>query len=428
MNTLQKPPSAERAERALLSVILTYPDTHVSRAKSDGLHPELFSEIACAILMKVILERAREDQSVDITTLASVMQDSGDLDRMGGPANLMEIAGAANNSQHWDEHLKIVRDRYARRMAKKKVDEISASTQHEDSESILKMLTDATESVRLSMAQSQAFQTAKTALRKFGEMFDSRLKGGESSALPTGIRELDALGGGMRPGELWIVCGETSAGKSALAYQMTIPAIDEGKKVLIMTLEMTSDEVMARLIACRGRVDLGCLTNPQGGGFNEKVKRVTSLQVSALSESNLKISDEPNMTIDFVCAQAEMEAELGGVDLVVVDYLQLLDGGRKAGDSQEQELAYYSRRLKQLAKKLNSPVISPAQVNDDGRLRGSRAIGHDSDVILKIEPNEGVLVGKYRNGEKGGTLPLRLLGQYQRFETAEFKPRNQYGR
>lgn len=427
MNTLQKPPSAERAERALLSVILTYPDTHVSRAKSDGLHPELFSETACAILMKVILERAREDEGVDITTLASVMQDSGDLDRMGGPANLMEIAGAANNSQHWDEHLKIVRDRYARRMAKKKVDEISASTQHEDSESILKMLTDATESVRLSMAQSQAFQTAKGAMRKFIDVFNSRLQGGDEVALPTGIKELDALGGGMRPGELWIVCGETSAGKSALAYQMTIPAIEEGKKVLIMTLEMTSDEVMARLMSCRGGIDLGNLTNPQQGDPMGTKKKV-QLQMAAFAESNLKISDEPNMTIDFVCAQAEMEAELGGVDLVIVDYIQLLDGGRKSGDSQEQELAYYSRRLKQLAKKLNCPVISPAQVNDDGRLRGSRAIGHDSDVILKIEPNEGVLVGKYRNGEKGGTLPLGLLGQYQRFVTMDFKPRNQYKR
>jgi replicative DNA helicase len=278
------------------------------------------------------------------------------------------------------------------------------------------------------MAQSQAFQTAKTALQKFGEMFDSRLKGGEASALPTGIRELDALGGGMRPGELWIVCGETSAGKSALAYQMTIPAIEEGKKVLIMTLEMTSDEVVARLMSCRGRIDLGCLTNPQGGGFNGDVKRRSRLQTAMLAESQLKISDEPNMTIDFVCAQAEMEAELGGVDLVIVDYLQLLDGGRKAGDSQEQELAYYSRRLKQLAKKLNCPVISPAQINDDGRLRGSRAIGHDADVILKIEPNEGVLVGKYRNGEKGGTLPLGLIGHHQRFDTMDFKPRNQYGR
>lgn len=427
MNTLQKPPSAERAERALLSVILTYPDAFVSRAKSDGLHPELFSEAACAILMKVILERIREDESVDLTTLVSVMQDSGDLDRMGGPANLMEIAGASHNSQHWDEHLKIVRDRYARRMAKQKVDEISASTQHEDSESILKMLTDATESVRLSMAQSQAFQTAKGAMRKFIEVFNSRLQGGDEVALPTGIKELDALGGGMRPGELWIVCGETSAGKSALAYQMTIPAIDEGKKVLIMTLEMTSDEVMARLMSCRGGIDLGNLTNPQQGdptGTGRKVQ----LQMAAFAESNLKISDEPNMTVDFVCAQAEMEAEMGGVDLVIVDYIQLLDGGRKAGDSQEQELAYYSRRLKQLAKKLNCPVISPAQINDDGRLRGSRAIGHDADVILKIEPSEGVIVGKYRNGEKGGTLPLGLRGQFQRFETMDFKPRNQYGR
>ena len=147
----------------------------------------------------------------------------------------------------------------------------------------------------------------------------------------------------------------------------------------------------------------------------------------ALRQSNLLISDQPNMSIDYVCAQAEMEAEMGGVDLLVVDYLQLLDGGRKTGDSQEQELATYSRRLKQLAKKLKCPVISPAQINDEGRLRGSRAIGHDADVVLKIQP-DGVAVAKYRNAPKNDVLPLGLVGQFQRFETIQSKPQNQYGR
>ena len=181
-----------------------------------------------------------------------------------------------------------------------------------------------------------------------------------------------------------------------------------------MTLEMTSDEVFARLMSCRSRIDLGRIMKPRGMDKGELMKMKRSSDT--LRQSKLLISDQPNMSIDYVCAQAEMEAEIGGVDLLVVDYLQLLDGGRRSGDTQEQELATYSRRLKQLAKKLKCPVISPAQINDEGRLRGSRAIGHDADVVLKIN-HEGIAVDKYRNAPRNSILPLALMGHFQRFET-----------
>ena len=425
LTNTNKPISAESAERAILSVILQRPEQFVSKAKAEDLHPDLFVDHACSTLLRIINEFDANDRSIELISLTESLNNSGDLEMIGGPAGLATLYSYATNSQHWNEHVAIVKERYSRRVAISGANKVIASATEGDAESALQTLSEAREAVLLSTAKKQAFQDAQESYERFLAAMNERMDGGDMPGQETGIVQLDELGGGMRPGELWIVCGETSAGKSALAYQMAVPAINDDKKVLIMTLEMTSDEVFARLMSCRSRIDLGRIMKPRGmdKGQLMQIKRSSD----ALRQSNLLISDQPNMSIDYVCAQAEMEAEMGGVDLLVVDYLQLLDGGRKTGDSQEQELATYSRRLKQLAKKLKCPVISPAQINDEGRLRGSRAIGHDADVVLKIQP-DGIAVAKYRNAPKNDVLPLGLVGQFQRFETIQSKPQNQYRR
>lgn len=416
-------PVAEQAERSVLSVILRHPETHLSRARGEGLTPSMLHNPACSKLLQTIYALADDEKSIDEATLVDYLQNAGELDRVGGGAGIMDIAGAAPNTQHFDQHMQLVRDRHTQRFV------IAGSSKIEEAakdspESALRVLREVSEAAALVGSSKKCFQSFKESFDKFAARFQAE-KMGLAPSQPTGIKELDEINGGMRDGELWIASGATSSGKSALAYQMAIPALDAGKKVLIFTLEMTSDEVVARLISCRGGIDLGAILN--SGGASKEVLQKVKLQSMGMRDSKLLISDEPNMSIDFICAQAEMEAELGDVGLVVVDYIQLLDGGRKSGDTQEMELATYSRRLKQLAKKLSCPVISPAQINDDGRLRGSRAIGMDADVLLKIT-DHGIAVDKYRNGARNQVLPLGLLGQYQKFVTMDFKPQNQYGR
>lgn len=417
-------PVAEQAERAVLSVILRNPETHLSRARGEGLTPSMLHNPACSKLLQTIYALADDEKAIDEATLVDYLQNAGELDRVGGGSGIMDIAGAAPNTQHFDQHMQLVRDRHTQRFVIAGSSKIEEAAQ-DSPESALRVLREIAEAATLVGASKKCFQDFGESFNKFAARFrDAKM--GLAPTQPTGIKELDEINGGMRPGELWIASGPTSSGKSALAYQMAIPALDAGKKVLIFTLEMTSDEVIARLMSCRGGIDLGAILN-SGKEDSRATLQKLKLQESGMRDSKLLISDEPNMSIDYICAQSEMEAELGDVGLVVVDYIQLLDGGRKAGDTQEMELALYSRRLKQLAKKLNCPVISPAQINDDGRLRGSRAIGMDADVLLKIT-TEGIVVDKYRNGARDQVLPLGLLGQYQRFVTMDFKPQNQYGR
>jgi len=417
-------PEAEHAEKSVLSVLLRHSDAYVNRAKGEGLIPEMFHNAACAKLLTVIYDLHDKGVEVEDVSVMEYLHDRKELDRVGGPEGLMAIRGAAQNFQHWEEHSKIVRDRYARRGLIRAAEAVADSAQNEGTEEAQRIMREAIDAAQVATSQEKVFYTMEEAMDRFGERIVN-LRNGTSPAQPTGIKEIDEINGGMRPGELWIACGPTSSGKSALAYQMAIETLDAGKKVLIYTLEMTVDEVIARLFACRGGIDIGGILSSDG--VTPQTVQKLKLQKSGLQDAQIRICDKPNLSIDYVCAHAEMEAGLGPVDLVIVDYIQLLDGGRRTGDTQEQELATYSRRLKQLAKKLDCPVISPAQINDDGHLRGSRAIGMDADVVLKIK-SDGISVDKYRNGPRDTLLPLGLLGQYQRFDTMDFKPRNQYGR
>lgn len=136
-----------------------------------------------------------------------------------------------------------------------------------------------------------------------------------------------------------------------------------------------------------------------------------------LAQSNMLIADEPNMTIDFICSQCEQMADRHKIGVIAIDYIQLVESHSRKGESREQELSRISKRMKQLAKKIKCPVISPAQLNDDGKLRESRAIGQDADVVLKIT-DKGIAVSKFRNAERDQLLPLTLSGKIQRFETS----------
>jgi replicative DNA helicase len=162
------------------------------------------------------------------------------------------------------------------------------------------------------------------------------------------------------------------------------------------------------------------LTNPQnagkdGAGLNKGQLIKIKQSADNLREKQLLISDEPGMSMDYIIAQSEAEAELGKVDAIVVDYVQLIQGTRLHGENREQELSRYSKELKQLAKKLKCVVISPVQLNDDGRIRESRSISFDADVVLFIADN-GVRVDKWRNAQRDQLLPLELNGSIQRFE------------
>lgn len=421
MNELT-PPHAEGPEKSILSTMLQRPETYVVRAKSEGLIPAMFYAPNHSKLYKIFTDFMDEGREIELVGLGDWLLKRDMMDSIGGPAALSEIYTYAPSPAHFSAHLAEVRDCYAKRKAIQAAYEIieKSSDGHSSAQDAISALSKGVDEVRLATAQKKAFADAQEACERFFAVMRERAENGDIPGLSTGIHQIDAVGGGMRSGELWVICGETSAGKSVLSYQICNPSLNDGGKVLIFTLEMGIDEVFSRLVSCRKRVSMKAITQPQnagpnGGGLTKQQRLDIANGARDLKERNLLITDEPNMSIDYVVSQCEIEAENGEISLIVVDYIQLLESTRRQGESREQELSRISKQLKQLAKKMKCPVITPAQLNDDGKLRESRAIGQDADVVLKIT-DAGIKVAKFRNAARDQILPLRLVGEFQRFE------------
>jgi len=423
MNESKPLPHAEGPEKSILSSMLQNPKVYVTRAKAEGVIPSMFYATNHAKLFSIFVEWIDDGKDLNLISLAQYLIDKNLMDAIGGPGMIQEIYTYSPTAAHFASHLSEVRDAYARRQAIKVAKDAinEASRGGSCSQDALSALSRGVDAVRLATAQKKAFTDARGAFDRFIEMMRARSENGELAGLSTGINELDAIGGGMGSGELWVICGETSGGKSVLSLQACNPAIDAGKKVLIFTLEMGVEEVFSRLVSCRRRVSMKAIMQPQsagpeGGGLTQKQRIEIMKGAKDLMGKNLLITDEPNMSIDYVVSQCEIESESGPVGLIVVDYIQLLESTRRQGESREQELSRISKQLKQLAKRMKCPVITPAQLNDDGKLRESRAIGQDADVVLKITDG-GVKVAKFRNAARDQLLPLQLVGEFQRFET-----------
>jgi replicative DNA helicase len=189
--------------------------------------------------------------------------------------------------------------------------------------------------------------------------------------------------------------------------------ISRGDAAAVFSLEMMESEIIGRLVTVCGRVNYGSIAQPRKATKGDFPRIQTA--IAKITDSPLWIDASAGQSIDTIANEAEMIRDRSGVlKLVVVDYLQLIRGNRARGESREEEVARVSGGLKQLAKRLACPVLSASQLNEEGKTRESRAIEQDADVLLGIF-EEGIKIGKLRNGERGRILPLYLNGEMQRF-------------
>jgi replicative DNA helicase len=258
-------------------------------------------------------------------------------------------------------------------------------------------------------------QNAKQAIGVFLENFQSDHAAGDLVGMSTGLHELDEISGGMKGGQLWVVGAKPSRGKSVLMIQFAKEAIEQGKVVGIFSLEMTTHEVVSRLICCMARVDYGVITTPKSASKSdlEKIKRACE----TLSKSKLYIDASANQTMASIEAECQRIKDLndGQIGLVVIDYLQIIRSPAKSSKSREEEVAHSSGSSKQLAKHLNCPVVTATQLNEQNQTRESRAIEQDADSLLFI-CDDGIKIGKMRNGKRDTVMRLLLNGARQRFE------------
>jgi replicative DNA helicase len=385
--------------------------------------------------------------------LVDRLRKAGDLETIGGTAYLYKINQSVANAAHGVYYARIVREKATLRNLLDAAEKIIVDVYESPDEA--SEIIDRAEQ-RLLQIHDRTLghdrtHASKDVMLRVLDTLDRRRRGEGTSGLPTGFAALDDVTGGTRPGEVTVLAGRTSMGKTACASNITEHvALVVGEPVLYVSLEMSAEELGERLLASVARVDSHALRRGAYGDIEED--RIVDAS-SRISAAPLTIDDTPTRSLLQIASLARRHKRRHGLGLLVLDYLQLIvpDNPR---DPRQEQVALISRRCKGLARELAVPVLCLAQLNrqteatGDKRprlphLRESGAIEMDADVVLFVhrpgyyadKPVAGgsgedaeIIVAKNRHGPTGITKVL-WFGAYCRFDTAAgtWEPRHSFG-
>lgn len=408
MTSNSNPPSADIAEQAIISTLFDQPERFFPRLRAAGVTAESFW--THRRIFEAVNRFFEDHGAIEPTAFIQDLTTRGEFEALGGGAMMETLQFMTYGSFGWSKWVDQLQEAYALRIAHFLH---IASPEYETSEDATAAITAALETIMRAKSGPIRLSTAKESAEAFLEMFIAQGKAGAMPGLSTGIPALDEKSGGMRPAEVWVICAKTSRGKSVLMLQLACEVMSVKKKALIFSLEMSKAEVVGRIVAFTGFLDYGNITKPRAG--NDRDRERISAQVRTVATLPFWVDDSPGQTMDYILTAArDMRDTEGEIAVIIIDYLQYVTPDPTRRDTREQEVARISRAMKQLAKEMNCPVITGAQLNDEGQARESRAICMDADALLFIA-DDGVKVGKLRNGPRDEILPIFLDGRLQRF-------------
>ncbi len=435
------PPQDIEAELSVLGCILL--DNEALFKALELIDAPDFYREAHSIIFGAMVELYNQSQPVDLITLSSHLKKKSLLEKTGGAAYLSSLADNVATAAHVVAYARIVHDKsILRRLIDKSTEIVSKAYAYPDDPDNL--LDDAERSI-FEIAQSKAkqdYHPLSVIVKESFKTLERIYERGESvTGVPSGFEKLDQLTAGFQKGDLIIIAGRPSMGKTAFALNICqYAAIHAQVPSVVFSLEMSKEQLGNRMLCSEARVDA---SNVRRGFIRQEELGKLIDAAGVLSEAPIYIDDTPALSVLEMRAKARRLAAGESLGLAVVDYLQLMRA-RTRTDSREQEISEISRSLKALAKELSIPVIALSQLNrrvedrSDRRpqladLRESGAIEQDADVIAFIyrdevynkspdNPNRGVseiILGKQRNGPVG-TVKLSFQGQFMRFENLAY--------
>ncbi len=437
------PPQNIEAEQSILGAILL--DNSALNAALEIITPNDFYKEAHRKIFSAMLDLDERGEAVDLVTLTDNLRVRNELESVGGASYLSSIVNTVPTSANIRYHSKILHEKALLRNLINVATEI-ASLGYDGTERVEELLDYAERSI-FSISERKirpSFVPIKDGVKECFLTLE-RISEGGLRGLDTGFRGLDNLVSGLQPSDLIIVAGRPSMGKTAFALCISqYIGIKKKGAIAIFSLEMSKEQLVLRMLCSESRVDAHKLR--LGYLAPSDWKKLTDA-ASKLTESRIFIDDTPSVSILEMRAKARRLKAEHGIDLIIVDYLQLMRGTGDA-DTREQEISAISRSLKALAKELAVPVIAISQLSRAVESRGgdkkpmlsdlreSGAIEQDADLVIFIyrkevyEPCEcsrdndctcgrrgiaEVLVRKHRNGPTGD-VPLLFLDRYTRFE------------
>lgn len=447
-DTPQTPKISERglpvdynAEAAILSAMLI--DSNVVSKGIEMIKEEYLAKPAHKTILRTIRELFNESIEIDSLTLIDRLQRNNQLEKVGGLPYISELVDFVVSSANFEYHLNIVIERALLRHLIVACNSIIESCY--TSTKPVKDIVDEAEQTIFNIAELPSHQGFVN-MAEISRQVASNIDLIASTRKPvvgvaSGFSELDNITGGFRPGQFIIVAARPAMGKTAFALNIaTHAAIELNKKVAIFTMEMGADEVVMRMFASLVKVKMDNML--KGFGMDEE-KLINIMQASdVLSSKHIYIDESgTNSPIDIRAKTRRLAAEIGGLDLILIDYLQLMTLP-KDRENRQQEISEISRSLKILAKDMKIPVVALSQLNrqlesrEDKRpvladLRESGAIEQDADLVMFIyrddyyykEKSEKpgiaeIIIGKNRHGPTD-KVELFFEREYTKFHTIE---------
>ena len=447
------PPQSIEAEQAVLGAILLDSDVFISVL--EYVSADDFYSRANQLIFEAMEELNRDDEAIDALTVQQKLNNMHMLENVGGYEYIFQLANDTPTAANAEYYARIVEEKSLLRKLIQASNKIARES-FEQEESVSVILDEAEKSI-LNVAENRnrnGFIHIRDVVFESMQNLDDLSKNGqEVTGIPTGYPDLDAMTAGLQPEELIILAARPAVGKTAFALNIAQNvATKQDGVVAVFSLEMGAGSLVNRMICAEGSINAGHLRT---GQLTEDEWSDLIVASGALSEADIYIDDTPGIRVTEIRSKSRrLLKERGRLDLIVIDYLQLIEGSGKRNENRQQEVSDISRQLKKIAKELHVPVIALSQLSrgveqrQDKRpvlsdIRESGSIEQDADIVAFLyrddyyERGEGedddgggeprledniveVIIEKNRSGARG-TVKLIFTKEFNKFSSVSFR-------
>ncbi|MCM3609637.1 replicative DNA helicase [Planococcus sp. MERTA32b] len=434
------PPHNQEAEQSVLGAIFLEPQSLISVA--EIVMPEDFYRIAHQKIFQTMLNLSDRGKAIDVVTVTEELSAKKELEDVGGLSYLTEIANAVPTAANVGHYAHIVEEKaLLRRLIRVATSIVEDGFTREDE--VEALLAEAEKKMMEVSSRKNAgdFIHIKDVLVKTYDNIELlHTRKGDVTGIPTGFRDLDKVTAGFQRNDLIIVAARPSVGKTAFALNVAQNvATKTDENVAIFSLEMGAEQLVMRMLCAEGNIDAQVLRT--GALQNEDWRKLT-MAMGSLSNAGIFIDDTPGIRVNDIRAKCRRLKQEYGLGMIMIDYLQLIQGPGKSGENRQQEVSDISRSLKGLARELEVPVIALSQLSrgveqrQDKRpmmsdLRESGSIEQDADIVSFLYREDyydketedqnmiEIIIAKQRNGPTG-TVKLAFVKEYNKFVTIDW--------
>ncbi|HWI49916.1 MAG TPA: replicative DNA helicase [Rummeliibacillus sp.] len=434
------PPHNQEAEQSVIGAIFLEPQALITA--SEILIPEDFYRSAHQMIFQTMLRLSDQGKAIDVITVTEELSSHNELDDIGGISYITEIANAVPTAANVGYYAQIVSEKAVLRRLIRVATKIAEDGYTREDE-VDALLSEAERKVMEVANRKNAgdFKHVKDVLvETYANVEHLQNRKGDITGIPTGFRDLDRLTAGFQRGDLIIVAARPSVGKTAFALNVAqAVGTQTEENVAIFSLEMGAEQLVMRMLCAEGNIDAQVLRT---GALNSEDWRKLTMATGTLSRAGIYIDDAAGVRVSEIRAKCRRLKQERGLGMILIDYLQLIQGSGGAGANRQQEVSEISRSLKALARELEVPVIALSQLSrgveqrQDKRpmmsdLRESGSIEQDADIVAFLYREDyydkqtedantiEIIVAKQRNGPTD-TVKLAFKKEFNKFVSVDW--------